>query len=112
MPTQTLKQNFEEVQEITILENGQLITSLDKLVGSERLLSVAHNFNVPLFFDYKISVDGGTTFWSPEQILTVSSGEYFRMFTSDGFLYFDYYGGGTSSQCIWKYRLYVIEAKA
>lgn len=114
MSVDTLKEIWQEIDEITLVENGQQVTSLDKVVGSERLLSVAHNFKRPLFFDYKISLDGGTTFWPPHQVVSTNPNEYFRMFADDQFLYFDYYnnGGGTATQCIWRYRLYVVEAKA
>ncbi len=113
MTVNTIKQTFEEVDEITLIETGQLIASLDKIIGSERLLAVAHNLHVPVFFDYKISFDGGVTFYPPHVAPSINANDHCRMFADDSFLYFDYYnaGGGTATQCTWRYRLFIIETK-
>jgi hypothetical protein len=114
MNLSTIKQSWQEVDEIILQETGELVTSLDKVIGSERLLSIAHSFGRPVFFDYKISLDGGTTFYPPFEVPHINSHDHLRMFADDQFLYFDYYnnGGGTATQVTWRYKIYVIEAKA
>lgn len=113
MTVNTVKESWEEVNEITLTDSGQLAESLDKVVGSERLLAVAHSLHTPLFFDYKISIDGGVTFYPPHNVPSVNAADHFRMFTDDSFLYFDYYnaGGGTATSVIYRYRLFVIETR-
>lgn len=109
----TNKETWQEIQEITVLENGLLISSLDKLIGVERLLAYPHPFGRPVLFDYKISLDGGVTYYPPHNIPSINAGDHIRMFTDDGFIYFDYYnaGGGSATQITFRYRLYVVEVK-
>lgn len=114
MSQDTVKTGMQEVQEI-ILGRGKYPMSVPANT-QQQLESRAHGIrNKTPFYDYKISNDGGVTFWPPSQFQTIDSLIYVDMFVDDTNIYFSYhYSSGAPANAalslVFQYKLYVTEA--
>jgi hypothetical protein len=114
MSQQTTSEGLVELQEI-VLFRGTYAMSVPANT-QQQLESRAHNLKLTPFYDYKISNDGGTTFWPPSQFQTLSGGLiYVDMFVDNTTLYFSYhYSSGAPANAalslLFQFKLFVTEA--
>lgn len=112
MSQDSISQGIQEVQEI-ILRRGSYPMSITAN-KQQQIDTLAHGLKLTPFIDYKISSDGGTTFWPPAQFQTIDSLIYAQAFTDNNNIYFSYHYSGTPANpvlsLVFQYKLFITEA--
>lgn len=111
--TQTVSEGLQEIEEIVLLRKTYSMSVAANTAS--QLESQAHPLKLTPFFDYKISSDGGLTFWPPSQFQTLNSLIYAELFVDNNNVYFSYhYSSGSPANAalslVFQYKLYVTEA--